>query len=128
MAFLISVKVISPKKSILSRPSFSISVILNWVVTSSPDFASGTWSLIASRHITTPAACFEQFLGIPSTRIAISSTFLTVSSFSYRSISSRTISCGSCLSPDQPSTSFILSLGAFGISLVILFISAKGTL
>ena len=72
----------SAKKSILSMPSCSISFISNCVTIASPERASGTFSLMTLPQMTTPAACMEMFLGAPSKRIAMSITFLKLSSVS----------------------------------------------
>ena len=88
-AFLMTVRVLRAKKSILRSPSSSTVVMVNWVTTT-PSFpiASGIRSSAGAEQITTPAACTDGFLGRPSSLSDISMSFFACSSFSYRSFSS----------------------------------------
>ena len=80
-AFWITVKVRRPRKSILSRPSSSMVVIVNWVVMEpSEPRERGTYWSAASGQITTPAACMDVCLGSPSSRLLISISVCTCSS------------------------------------------------
>ena len=83
-AFCSTVRVRSPRKSILSSPSSSIVVIVNWVVVL-PSWAraSGTRSSAGSEQMTTPAAWTDVWRGRPSRRLDMSRRRLTFSSPSY---------------------------------------------
>ena len=80
----ITVSVRSPRKSILSSPSSSSVVMVNWVVTEPSDPKDrGTYSSIAFWLMTTPAACMDVCLGSPSSLLDISINSLTCSSSWY---------------------------------------------
>ena len=79
----ITVRVRSPRKSIFSRPSSSMVVMVNCVVTTlSAPRDRGTNSSKGSEPITTPAAWMEVCRGKPSSLMDISIRFLTPSSAS----------------------------------------------
>ncbi len=60
-----TVRFLSPRKSILRRPSSSSVVIWYWHTTDSSFFASGTYSYTGFSVITTPAAWVEAWRGMP---------------------------------------------------------------
>ena len=83
-ASLMTVNVLSPRKSIFKSPSSSMVVMINCVVIVPSDaLDSGTYSSIAFCEITTPAACIEVCRGSPSKRFDISISVRTFSSDSY---------------------------------------------
>ncbi len=83
-ASLMMVKLLRPKKSILSKPSSSICPIGNCAATTPfCAISSGTYSTRLSGAITTPQACTPWLRTVPSSAIAISITDLLVSLVSY---------------------------------------------
>ena len=67
-----------PRKSILSRPSFSTSVMETWVTTSASPFCMrGRWSVSGPLEMTTPAAWMESWRMRPSSGRAMSTTSRT---------------------------------------------------
>ena len=77
-------KLRNPKKSIFSSPNSSKVVMVNCVTTASLFLASGTYLQTGRSVITTPAACVEAFLGMPSNFFAMSINSLTCGSESYK--------------------------------------------
>ena len=87
----ITERVLRPRKSILTRPSFSTGSIEYCVtIWLSPNFLTGTISIIGFGVMTTPAACCEQCLDMPSMCAEMSSSFLTAGSVSYIALRSGT--------------------------------------
>ena len=86
MVSLITVRFLSPKKSIFSSPNSSISVILYWVTIRLFDKARGTISVKISLLITTPAACIDVWRGRASNFLAVSMSLLLSASFWYASL------------------------------------------
>ena len=97
-----TVRLRKPKKSILSRPSSSIVVIVNCVAGPLSDRYSGTYSSIGALEITTPAAWVDAWRGMPSIALAISMTSRVSTSDSYISASSGLVA--SALSIVMPSS------------------------
>jgi len=66
------VKVLRPKKSILSNPACSTTALSNWVTNKSESFAVaiGTKFFISSGVIITPQAWIPVFLKVPSSNLA----------------------------------------------------------
>ena len=80
-AFCMTVSVRRPRKSILSSPNSSNTVIVYCVVIVPSDaLDNGTYSSTGLGLISTPAACIEVCLGSPSSRMDISIKFLACSS------------------------------------------------
>jgi hypothetical protein len=69
---LISVSVLSPKKSIFNRPASSTTELSNWVTNKSESLAvaTGTNWVMSSGVIITPQACVPIFLSDPSSTLA----------------------------------------------------------
>ncbi len=87
------VSVVRPRKSILSMPVFSRSDISNCVVNSCLLLtATGINSSSGTGLMTTPAAWTEEWRAQPSSRLAMSMTFLTCGSVSIACFSSGTVS------------------------------------
>ena len=84
----ITVKVLSPKKSIFKSPNSSNVVMIYWVEIIPSLTYRGTYVSTGSFVITIPQACVEACLGIPSNPIAISNNFFISWSDSYFSNSS----------------------------------------
>ena len=111
------VSVVSPRKSILSRPSFSRPFMSYWVTISSRFVLySGTSSFSGSGEITTPAACTEQLRARPS-RLQRDIQHLVDARILLRSL----VEAGLLL--ESPPSSLMLS--SFGTSLVMRSTSAK---
>ena len=79
----ITVRVLSPRKSIFSRPSLSMVPIGYWVVMTSSLRCSGTYSTTGFPVISTPAAWVEACLGMPSSVRAVSISCFTRGCSSY---------------------------------------------
>ena len=116
IASWITVRVLKPKKSIFKSPSSSKVVIINCVDICPSLTYKGTYVSTGSLVITTPQACVEACLGIPSKALAMSSIFPTSSSCSYKSLNS--LFCSNALS--------IVIWSSFGIILANLSQSAYG--
>ena len=89
-ACAIMVRVLRPRKSNFTKPTFSTSPIGNCVTTSSVSFAplnNGTWRVKGSCEITTPAAWVEAWRGEFSSARAVSKTVRTFGSLCTRSFS-----------------------------------------
>ena len=83
-AFCITVKFLSPKKSIFKSPSSSKVVIIYCVVIEpSAALDNGTYSSTGFPQITTPAACIDACRGSPSSLLDISIRYFTSGSESY---------------------------------------------
>ena len=113
----ITVNVLKPKKSIFNNPNSSNVVIIYCVDIWLSRTYKGTYVSTGSFVITIPQACVDVCLGIPSSPIAISKTFFTVSSVSYFSFNS--LFCSNAF--------FIVICNSFGIILANISASEYGT-
>ena len=82
-----TVRLRRPKKSIFSRPSSSMVVMVYWVTGCPSLVARGTYSYTGRLVMTTPAAWVEALRGMPSIFRAMSTSWRTRSSPLYRSLS-----------------------------------------
>ena len=116
-----TVRLRSPKKSIFKSPSSSNAVMV-YCVTAAPSFTlSGTYSSTGRSVITTPAACVDACLGIPSTLIAMSSSLFAVASVWHISLNSGvfSIACFRVMPSSRGISFAILSHAAYGISIAL---------
>ena len=111
-----TVNVLNPRKSIFNNPSSS-KVVIIYCVAIVPSFTcNGTYVSTGSFVITTPHACVDACLGIPSNAMAMSNNFFIFSSLSYSSLSSLFSSIAF----------FIVICNSFGTIFASLSVSAYG--
>src|ERR1035441_9749493 len=114
------VSVVRPRKSIFSRPIFSMATMSKAVTISSfLVLCSGTNSISGRGEITTPAACTPEFRTRPSSFRAVSSNCRTCGSFWYASCSATdSLSASSSLIFSVVGTIFAMrSTSLYGISM-----------